>query len=287
MTGYLDWVGIRYMRRVIFKKIVDWLNREIGDYFYDVPMTSYSRMCEELRVGDVLLIEGRSRISRIIKTITISPWTHSAIYIGRIDEIKDGALQNRIAEHFSGRHNEMLLLESLLGMGTIVRPVSTYEGEHIRICRPKIASLEERYKVISYAVEQLGYEYDVRHILDLARFFFPFSIMPRRWRSSLFRFQPRQHTKNVCSYLLAEAFASIQYPVLPVVDIDDEGKYKLYLRNAKLLTPRDFDYSPYFEIIKYPLFYIDELQPCQNLPWDTTGMICNTNGDCFIPEKSD
>ncbi len=275
------------MKRYVFKKLVDWLNEEIGDYFHDVPLTSFDRMCEELRMGDVLLIEGRSRVSRIIKSITTSPWTHSALYIGRIDEIKDGNLQNKIAEHFPGRHNELLVLESLLGMGTVVRPVNIYQGEHIRICRSKVTSLDERYKVISYAVKQLGYDYDVRHILDLARFFFPFSIIPRRWRSSLFTFKADQPTKNVCSYLLAEAFASIQYPVLPVVGKEEDGSLRLFKKNSKLLTPKDFDYSPYFEIIKYPLFHIDELQSYRSLPWDNSGMICNEDGDCFIPEEQD
>ncbi|NIN34206.1 MAG: hypothetical protein GWO08_14045 [Gammaproteobacteria bacterium] len=275
------------MRKYLFKKIVNWLNEDIGESYHDVPLTGYDRMCEELRLGDVLLIEGRSRISRIIKTITISPWTHSAIYIGRIDEIKDGALQNKIAEHFTGGHNEMLLLESLLGMGTIVRPVSVYKEEHIRICRPKIASLEDRYKVIEFAVNQLGYDYDVRHILDLARFFFPFSILPRRWRSSLFNFHAKQPTRNVCSYLLAEAFGSIQYPVLPVVGREEDGSLKLFIRNTKLLTPKDFDYSPYFEIIKYPLFQIDELQSYRSLPWDEKETVFDSTQDINIKEKQE
>ena len=32
-----------------------------------------------------------------------------------------------------------------------------------------------------------------------------------------------------------------------------EGRLRFYRRNPKLFTPRDFDYSPFFKILKYPL----------------------------------
>ena len=38
-------------------------------------------------------------------------------------------------------------------------------------------------------------------------------------------------------------------------------------RSPKLFTPLGFDYSPYFEIIKYPMFGFDELAIYQQLPW--------------------
>ena len=42
-------------------------------------------------------------------------------------------------------------------------------------------------------------------------------------------------------------------------------------RNPYLYAPKDFDYSPYFEIIKYPLFNPDEPLPYyRRLPWAKT-----------------
>ena len=35
-----------------------------------------------IRKGDVVLVEGRSEMSRIIKLFTNSSWSHSALYIG-------------------------------------------------------------------------------------------------------------------------------------------------------------------------------------------------------------
>jgi hypothetical protein len=42
----------------------------------------------------------------------------------------------------------------------------------------------------------------------------------------------------------------------------------MYQRNARFCVPRDFDYSPYFEIIKYPYIdYISDKKGYRELPW--------------------
>ena len=46
----------------------------------------------------------------------------------------------------------------------------------------------------------------------------------------------------------------------------------LYQRNFRLYTPSDFDYSPYFEIIKYPIFELSEQSMYRDLPWSEEGM---------------
>jgi len=65
-------------------------------------------------------------------------------------------------------------------------------------------------------------------------------------------------TRAICSSLIAEAFQSIRYPILPEVELQQsktrEGKrYQreiMHIRHHSLFAPRDFDVSPYFEIIK-------------------------------------
>jgi len=260
-----------------------WLNKEKGAVAEDIPLTDFERLCEELRQADIILVEGKSRVSDVIKTITSSPWTHAAIYIGRLDEIKDGALQNLIAAHYSGDPHEQLIIEAMLGEGTIVVPMRKYEGYHLRICRPKGLSRSDRTQVIKHAIEQLGYDYDVRHLMDLARFLLPYSFIPRRWRSTLFEHHAGKLTRNVCSSMLAEAFSVVSYPILPIAERMEDGSLKLYRRNTRLFTPKDFDYSPYFDIIKYPYFSFDEVAAYRSLPWDADGMVCNMEGDCFIP----
>ena len=52
--------------------------------------------------------------------------------------------------------------------------------------------------------------------------------------------------------LIAQAFQSVNYPVLPEVrHLDDESRREvLHIRHHSLYAPRDFDVSPFFAIIK-------------------------------------
>jgi hypothetical protein len=69
-------------------------------------------------------------------------------------------------------------------------------------------------------------------------------------------------TRAICSTLIAQAFYSISYPVLPAVSEEDnqtDDSYRaapfvtreiFHIKKSGLFTPRDFDVSPYFAIIK-------------------------------------
>ena len=273
------------VRTWLMDRMSGWLNTAVDDNV-DSQLTDFDRLCEELHQGDVLLVEGRTRVSHVIKSITNSPWTHSVLYIGRVDELRDESLQEKVSEYYQGESHEQLIIEAMLGEGTVIYPVTKYEYEHLRICRPKGLSRSDRQQVIDFALSQLGYVYDVRHLLDLARFLLPYGIFPRRWRSTLFQQYAGRSTRNVCSYMLGEAFNSVNFPILPIAERSEDGNLKLYKRNPRLFTPKDFDYSPYFDIIKYPYFGLDDVAAYRGLPWDTEGMICNASGDCYVPLAS-
>ncbi len=241
------------------------------------PLCDFSRMLYELRPGDVLLVEGRSRVSDVIKMITQSSWTHSAIYVGRLYDIEDEQLRTNVREHYSGDPNEKLLVEALLGQGTVVTPVCKYRHDHLRICRPSGLSPADANRVIKYVIQQLGTDYDVRQLIDLARFFFPWGILPRRWRSSLFEHNVGGPTRTVCSGMLAEAFSAVDFPVLPFIDRREDGSVRFFKRNPRLFTPKDFDYSPYFNIIKYPFLGLDDIGVYRRLPWADDAVMYNDN----------
>jgi hypothetical protein len=65
-------------------------------------------------------------------------------------------------------------------------------------------------------------------------------------------------TKAICSTLLAQAFESIRYPILPeveLVDVDSKGARRaareiLFIRHHSLYAPRDSDVSPFFQVVK-------------------------------------
>jgi hypothetical protein len=123
-------------------------------------------------------------------------------------------------------------------------------------------------------------------VTDLARFMFPYWWIPKRWVSTLFEHNAGRPTKTVCSVMMAEAFASVQFPIRPVLHQDENGNLKMYRRNSRLITPSDFDVSPYFDVIKYPILDLDDLAVYRKLPWDRTGVHCNDIGDCFVIDKS-
>jgi len=265
------------LRSGLFKLIVNWLRAEVvpESHLY----SNFRRLSFEVEPGDVVLVEGRTRVSQVIKTVTQSAWTHSAIYAGRLLDIEDLVLRENIQAHYDGDPGEQLLIESMLGQGTIVTPLSSYEGEHLRVCRPMGLSQEDQQNVIRFAASQLGVEYDVRQLLDLARFFFPYALLPRRWRSTLFERKAGEATRHVCSSMMAEAYSSVSFPVLPFIERHPDGSMVLYKRNPRLFTPKDFDYSPYFDVLKFPYLDRGDIGAYRVLPWSDSGMVYNDEED--------
>lgn len=255
-----------------------WLFEKISNYYAQETqddkrayLCDFDRICHEVIPGDVLLIEGANRISRYIKRLTHSPWTHASLYIGRLHSIEDPETRERVRQHFQGSPGQQLLVDTIVGKGTRIKPIQFYKGHHIRICRPTGLSYHDTQRVIDFAVKRLGQSYDTRHFMDLGRFVLSNNwFFPRRWRSSLFEPKPDETAKDICSSMIAEAFVSIKFPVLPLVrPAEDTTKEELEFiqRNTKLYTPSDFDYSPYFAIIKYPIVRIGTHGQYDRLPW--------------------
>ncbi|MFT3741146.1 MAG: YiiX/YebB-like N1pC/P60 family cysteine hydrolase [Gammaproteobacteria bacterium] len=245
------------------KGFSQWLLHEpplVPTFLYD-----FTKLQFEIRPGDVLLVEGRNRLSQIIKQVTQSSWSHSSIYIGRPCDIKNAELREHVDKFYQGPPDQQLLVESLMGKGTILTPLTRYKDYNTRICRPRGLAPADAQKIITFVLQHLGLRYSLRHVFDLARFVFPWGILPRRWRSSLFVRNALKPTEEICSYLIASAFQSVHFPIIPEIIQDPEG-VTLVTRNPKLYTPKDFDYSPFFDIIKYPLLPIGE-GAYQHLPW--------------------
>ena len=60
-------------------------------------------------------------------------------------------------------------------------------------------------------------------------------------------------TRIICSALIAQAFESVRYPILPKVTRIESRvarREMLEIRHHSLYTPRDFDISPYFSVVK-------------------------------------
>jgi len=90
-----------------------------------------------------------------------------------------------------------------------------FDNCHSRICRARGLSLEEKNAVTSFVIEKIGSQYDLRNIIDLARYLLPTPPVPTRFRRKLLTFGSGEPTKAICSSLIAEAFEAIHFPVMP------------------------------------------------------------------------
>jgi hypothetical protein len=77
--------------------------------------------------------------------------------------------------------------------------------------------------------------------------------VPRRWRRRMIALGSGHPTRIICSALIAQAFENVRYPILPKVtrsESEAERQEILEIRHSSLYAPRDFDISPYFEVVK-------------------------------------
>lgn len=197
-------------------------------------------LVRHLRHGDVLLVEGRAKVSTAIKYLTQSTWSHAALYVG---DMMPG----------QGPH---MLVEATLQNGCHAVPLSKYDCSNIRICRAVGLSDTKREAVAQFMIDRIGYTYDLRNILDLARYLFPTPPVPVRFRRRMLALGSGDPTRAICSSLIAQAFQSLRYPILPDIrrsrayGSDYSRREIFHIRHHSLFVPRDFDLSPYFEIIK-------------------------------------
>ncbi len=196
-------------------------------------------LARSLKPGDVLLVEGNNHIAGVIKYLTQSTWSHAALYVGPIE----GKAENGEAHS---------LIEAEIGSGVVSIPLSKYLKFHTRICRPVGLTPEDLHKVCRYAIDRIGFDYDLKNIFDLLRYLLPLPV-PQRWRRRMIALGSGDPTRIICSALIAQAFESVRYPILPRVTRLESRQARrdiLEIRHSSLYAPRDFDISPYFEVVK-------------------------------------
>ncbi len=237
---------VHYAKKQFCRAMAHYLQEPSRDY---TPFSvSNSRLLREnLRPGDVLLIEGNQRISVVVKYLTQSTWSHAAMYVG-----------DAVSSDSSGSEPN-LLIEADLTAGVAAVPLTKYEHYNSRICRPIGLSDDDRLRVVRFMVDSIGFTYDLKNMTDLLRYLLPMPLLPVRWRRRYLALGSGDPARAICSTLLAQAFQSVRYPILPeiVSDSVDAGGQRRYtereilqIRHHSLFTPRDFDLSPYFQTIK-------------------------------------
>lgn len=211
-----------------------------------LPTSAPSQVVAALRKGDVLLVEGNTRFGTAIKYLSQSTWSHAALYIGdHLGPPADGKAAN-------------VLCDVDINDGVRVIPMSEFSGLHTRICRPVGLSDGEIDALVDFMVSRIGYTYDLKNIFDLARYLVSTPPLPSSMKRRFMALGSGEPTKAICSTLLAQAFESIHYPILPAIELIDPGlpgaeqarAEILHIRHYSLYMPRDFDVSPFFRIVK-------------------------------------
>ncbi len=224
---------------IVGRLIAKYLQKEMPGYEPFTP-SDPENLRSIMQPGDVLLVEGNNRISGIIKYLTQSTWSHAALYVGPVA----GAQTDGGEPH--------VLVEANVGEGVTTAPLSKYFSFHTRICRPVGLSYEDRTTVCRYAINRIGFGYDTKNIVDLMRYLIPMPI-PQRFRRRMIALGSGDPTKIICSALIAQAFGAVRYPILPKITTAKSRQARreiLHIRDSSLYMPRDFDISPYFEVIK-------------------------------------
>src|ERR1700761_1740373 len=111
------------LEKYLSGKIIQFLSQPTGRYApFFAPDPAVIR--NALQLGDIVLVEGNSRLSAIIKYLTQSTWSHAALYVG--ERLGDSTL--------NGEPNVLLEAEADTGVATV--PLSKYFGFNFRIYRP-------------------------------------------------------------------------------------------------------------------------------------------------------
>jgi hypothetical protein len=199
-----------------------------------------------LRPADVILVEGNSHFSTAVKYLTQSTWSHAALYVGDRLGTRDAQGQAHV------------VVEADVNEGVRAVALTQFAGLHLRVCRAVSLTEREAQAVIDHAVARLGHRYDLRNVFDLMRYLLPTPPVPLRWRRRLLALGSGDPTRAICSTLVAQAFQSVRYPILPLVERRPANDPMCpacmdeiyHVRHHSLFAPRDFDVSPYFAVVK-------------------------------------
>jgi hypothetical protein len=201
------------LQQALSDALVRFLTQEVRSYQRRIP-NNLDNLKKHIRPGDVLLVEGKSRISQVIKYVTQSSWSHSTIYVG--DRVLAGEAGGRYRELY-GDEARHLVVEADLASGVSAVPLGKYVEYNIRVCRPYCLTDEDLERVLEEVVAHIGDQYDRRQLVDLGRYLTPFHLLPARWRRKAFFSGQSDSRAVICSGLIARAFLGVRYPILPVL----------------------------------------------------------------------
>ncbi len=243
-----------------------------------------------IKLGDVVLVSGTARVSKVVKVLTRSKWSHVVIYVGNRKDLLSEKEINEWSVKYGLDCMEHLVIDADPIKGVHLKPVDDFAGYVLRHCRAQALDSEDCNKVVDVAISQLGREYDIKHILKLLLFFaVPWELLPELVRRKIRDFTLSEDDR-ICSRVIAEAFHSVGYPIRPlkivsykapqkkklstifngiknnrktaskllmsgklspaIKRLSSKPKTEIQLGAPRHITPADYDLSKFFVIIK-------------------------------------
>ncbi|WP_457552706.1 YiiX/YebB-like N1pC/P60 family cysteine hydrolase [Desulfobacula sp.] len=245
---------IASLRKFIFKKL-DKQKHQYEQRAYN----NLSKLYSVIQPGDILLVEGRSEMSRLIKLFSSSHWSHVAMYVGDLLIDADHKGKDLYLKKYKEDADHMLV-EAFSGQGVIATPLKKYKDYNIRLCRPYGILDSDLHRVIEQVIGSLGMHYDDQNIMAIAMMVLQALVRPKSRHTSRVCLGNCNDFQVICSGMIAQAFQSVGYPIVPALlpqsskdTFNENNPYGggLIMRHYTQITPKDFDLSPNFEVIKY------------------------------------
>jgi hypothetical protein len=194
-----------------------------------VPATgeSVESLATRLRRGDVLLSEGNTRVSRLIKRLTGSRWSHVSIYVGPLDEGSD----------------PRCVVEADMAVGVRSIRLSELGAVSVRVLRPASLDSTKRNRLVEWVTSRIGDEYDHAHALLLGRRLL--RLAPRTRPAASASTATGTARRFICCSLLVHAFASIGLAIVPGRACPDAEE----CADPSSITPGDFEKAAMFEVV--------------------------------------
>ena len=244
----------KFLRKFILKK----LDKQ-RQHYEQRAYNNLDKLYSVIQPGDVVLIEGRSEMSRLIKLFSNSHWSHAALYVG--SSLIDPNLNDEdlYLKKYGNDANHMLV-EAFSEKGVIATPLKEYKDYNIRLCRPYGILESDLNHVIEHVIGSLGMHYDDQNIVAIAMMALQTLLRPKSKRNIKACLGNCNNFQVICSGMISQAFQSVGYPIVPVLQpspqtdaFNENNPYGggLIMRHYTQITPKDFDLSPNFEVIKY------------------------------------
>ncbi|PCI29024.1 MAG: hypothetical protein COB67_04990 [SAR324 cluster bacterium] len=247
------------IKDIIYAKMIDYLMEIIPGYESAQPLLGSieeeaaliaykrKRFLEVAKPCDVLLVRGNQRVSRMIQTLTQSPYSHAAFYRGK------GELIEADPE------------------GVLLCPIDKYIHLDLRICRPVMLGPRGK-RVVMRHMEHMLKTQPQYNLENIEKLFFKYWYSKFRPDTKLYiGGDTKFENYYICSGMIAHGFQKAHYPITPslrfrkpkgrtkvrkIRSVQDYVELISHLKkHYSHIVPGDFDHSPFFASIKF--LYLD------------------------------